>query len=333
MLEPERRIDVFVASTPLQLISCTEAREHYQCEGRESLLIIARPDNKMTESQMAFLVDHLGWQGIETVYLSKDTFYLKLGHVFRRLARRQVNRLFIGNKSSWIHEIFYRGLDWATLVFVDDGLATVRYYHAIHGEGLVSRISPGKRRLLEFFRIRLHRNLPDSVTFFTCFPLASTDHLSVEVHDFPVFRRIFCSSGISRDAMPLVGFLGQPFGGEHRLMQLRVQLEHVIERHPGAKVVYFMHRKERRQELEKALGALPVEFRQVGHPIEVEVALSGVPYEAFYSFASTALFTLKKIFPDTAVFQIDDRAMAAALPYYEEILAMFRGAGVESTRL
>lgn len=48
----------------------------------------------------------------------------------------------------------------------------------------------------------------------------------------------------------MVGFLGQPFGGEDRLAQLKLQIQHVVERHPDSRVVYFMHRKESREELE-----------------------------------------------------------------------------------
>ncbi|HAC27669.1 MAG TPA: hypothetical protein DCF82_07640, partial [Marinobacter hydrocarbonoclasticus] len=135
-------INVFVASTPLQLISCSEARYHYGCSAETTLLVIARPDNRETEGQMAFLADALGWQDIETIYLKKSSFYLRLGAVAKGLSRRKIERLFIGNKSSWIHEVFYRGFDSEQLIFVDDGLATVTYYHAIHDEGIASRISP-----------------------------------------------------------------------------------------------------------------------------------------------------------------------------------------------
>lgn len=62
------------------------------------------------------------------------------------------------------------------------------------------------------------------------------------------------------------------------------------------------------------LAEFPLEIRQAGRPIEVEVALSGETYLAFYSFASTALFTLKKIFPEIRVFQIDDAHWARGYP-------------------
>lgn len=332
MSATQEPVDVFVASTPLQLISCAEARARYE-SGSKSVLIMARPDNLVTEKQMEYLIDHLGWKGAEILFLKKSTFYLRLGFVFRHLRRLNVSRLFIGNKSSWIHEVFYLGLLWDELIFVDDGLATVKYYHALHGEGLVSRISWKKRHFLSLLGVPLHGRTRESAAFFTCFPLASTDRVKVETHDFLVFRRSFKSPIAKKEGAPLVGFLGQPFGGKERLKQLKRQVRHVVERHPESYIVYFMHRKEDRKALVEALKEYPVEIREAGNPIEVEVALSGASYIAFYSFISTALYTLKKIFPEMRVFQIDDPAMGQQVAYYNEIVRMLSDAGVETTFL
>lgn len=334
MTSLDTTLNVFVVSTPLQLISCAEARRYYGCSAAESLLVIARPDNSETESQLALLSTALGWQDVETIHLKKSSFYLHLGGVARSLAHRPIKRMFIGNKASWIHEVFYRGFDAEELVFVDDGLATVKYYHAIHNEGLASRVSKGKARLLSAMGIRLHRVVPEVVSFFTFFPLPCTDKITTVIHDFPVFRETFRTrEHVSSAQPPLIGFLGQPFGGGIRLQRLKLQIEHVLERHPDSRIVYFMHRKEVRAELDSLLSGLPVEVRQAGRPIEVEVALSGEKYTAFYSFASTALFTLKKMFPYISVYQIDDEALGAQVPYYEEIVSMFQSAGVEATTL
>ncbi len=327
-------INLFVASTPLQLISCSEAREHYGCAADSCVLVVARPDNKETESQMAFLAETLGWKDQETVFLGKTSFYFKLAALFRRLSGRPITRLFIGNKNSWVHETFYLGLDSAQVIFVDDGLATVKYYHAIHDESFCSRVSSGKRRVLAAMGIRLtHVHDPNSIAFFTCFPLPDSERISIEIHDFPLFRRTFKTHAKNSDSRPVVAFLGQPFGGEERLEQLKMHMQFVVERHKNARILYFLHRKEIPAELEKVLGAFPVEIRQAGRPIEVEVAMSGESYLGFYSFASTALFTIKKIFPEMQVFQIDDKILASRLPYYGEIVQMLHRIGVQTAGL
>lgn len=79
------------------------------------------------------------------------------------------------------------------------------------------------------------------------------------------------------------------FGGE-RIAQLEAQIQLVINRHEDARILYFLHRKENRA----GAFALPAEIRQAGRPMEVEVALSEESFAAVYSFASTALFTIKK---------------------------------------
>ena len=73
MISAASPTNVFVASTPLQLINCSEARYLYGCSAETTLLVIARPDNRETEEQMAFLAEALGWQGIETIYLKKSS--------------------------------------------------------------------------------------------------------------------------------------------------------------------------------------------------------------------------------------------------------------------
>lgn len=326
-------LDVFVASTPLQLISCSEARHAYGCKPENTLLIVARPDNRETERQMTYLANALGWQGIETVYLNKRTFYLRLGIVIKRLSRRRIERLFIGNKASWIHEVFYRRFESNELIFVDDGLATVLYYHDMQSPPVSSRIPVAKERLLRRLGVRLERAIPNEVVFFSFFPLTDTNRVSVKHHDFPVFRKTFVTEPRDHSGKTNVGFLGQPFGGQDRLKRLELQIRHVLSCHPGVRIIYFMHRKENRDELLSVLSDFPVELRQAGRPIEIEVALSGEVYLAFYSFASTALFTLKTMFPDLRVVQLDDPMLASRLHHYDEIVDMFGKAGVERARL
>ena len=122
------------------------------------------------------------------------------------------------------------------------------------------------------------------------------------------------------------------FGGE-RIAQLEAQIQLVINRHEDARILYFLHRKENRAEVERALSPFPVEIRQAGRPMEVEVALSEESFAAVYSFASTALFTIKKIFPETRVIQINHKILASRLRYYEEIVRTLHRVGVHTVTL
>lgn len=327
-------LNLFVISTPFQLIGCSEAKAHYNLEN--CLLVINRPDNDLTVKQISYLLKKYGWSRKEVWWLPKPTFYFRLPFLFRFLAAQRISRLFIGNRGSWLHEIFYRGIDYEALTFLDDGLgATVRYYWEVQEGIFCSRVTPGKVWLLGLLGIRLGDMPQGRLHFFTCFPLADSEKVEIQTHNFPVFRQCFNTQSAKRkDGGRVVGYLGQHAGGQSLVNRLRGRLAEIAGIHRDCEsIVYFMHRKERRNRLESHLQGLPVELRENQYPIEVEVALSGAEYCAFYSFTSTALFSLKMIFPELAVYQIQDPKIAGKIPYQEKITEVFDAAEIPTAPL
>lgn len=329
-------LDLFVASTPFQLINCTEARAYYK--STNCRLILVRPDNEATVSQLSFLITRLGWKADEVTWLTKKSFYLKLPFVFRRIKKAKIARLFIGNRGSWLHEIFFTGLACQDVVFVDDGLtSTFRYYINAQTQPSQSQISKGKRKLLRGLGISLCNRHDEKLVFFTCFPLTSHEFVEVITHEFSVFRSCFFVKKRNRgndNDVQLVGYLGQKAGDAQMRKQLVKHLQSLEERHPRPEqIVYFMHRKEKGAQLLPILNEMDVEARMNRLPIEIEVAMSAEAYRAFYGFSSTALFTLKLMFPELEVYQIEDPAMGEAFNYPKEMDAIFRIAGVKTAEL
>jgi hypothetical protein len=321
--------NVFVVSTPLQLIGSAEARRLYP-EGK-SLLVIARADNARTRDQIGYLLQRLGWSDTEIVHLDKLFFYITVVYLVRRLISTRVGNLYIGNMGSWIHELFYTSVPARRVVFLDDGAATIAYYSQA---GIMkSRISSGTRAYFRLTGLPLKIPAQEPLNFFTFFPLQDKPGVNVIRHDFPYFKLVFPRKSGAEDVKGAVGFLGQQYNSAEEYARLVVQLKHVAHRHPGSRLVYFMHRKEDRKKLGAVLAGLPVEIRDPGWPVEVEVATSGVDFIAFYSFISTALFTLKSMFPELKIYQIDDRRIAATIRHYNDVVEVFRAAGIETVSL
>ncbi|RBW48126.1 hypothetical protein [Marinobacter sp. F3R11] len=322
--------DVFLASTPFQLLGCAEARSYYAVE--QPLLVIVRPDNKTTEQQMAFLVAKLAWSG-EVVWLPKRLFYIRIWLLLRRLKSEPLNRLFVGNKGSWMHEIFFRVLVPSKILFLDDGLgATVLYYDAAKRGIVASKISNRKGRLLAMMGIRLAPLRKIKMTFFTCFPLSSIESVDIVQHHFQVFRGLFGLNQHQTDSPKGrgVGYLGQNHGKQALLERLREHLLYLKGRHPDAGLVYFMHRKQRPELLAPYFQGIPVRMQSNSMPIEIAMALSDDRLEAFYGFTSTALFSLKKLFPDLSVYRISDEGVSDAIHHPEELWQILDHAGVET---
>lgn len=189
---------------------------------------------------------------------------------------------------------------------------------------------------MKLLGISLREVEQERLHFFTCFPLADSANVGVQTHEFQVFRRCFNTDAVQNrsDGERVVGYLGQHAGGRTLLNKLRARLSEIADIHSDCEsIVYFMHRKERTALLKSYLGDLPVELRENQYPIEVAVALSRSDYRAFYSFTSTALFSLKKIFPELAVYQIHDPDMVSEIPYRERITEVLDAAEIPTAPL
>ncbi|MDX1799496.1 MAG: hypothetical protein R3303_01110 [Marinobacter sp.] len=329
-------MDVFLASTPFQLMGCTEARHHFGSQ--DYRLLVVRPDNKTTVRQMRFLLDEFGWPRDRVIWLSKVTFYPKVAALLRRLRRQPIDIVYVGNRGSWLQEIIYLSLQANSLMFLDDGIgSTVLYYRDARAGKSKSRIPDRKRRLLALLGLRIDaKDRSGPLTFFSCFPLVSLEAVQVVQHDFPAFRQHFGLSDApdDRNRGSDVGYLGQRHGKTELRRQLVQHLTKLRQRHPApSRIVYLMHRKQTRDDIEDILHASGVEAQKSRLPIEIEVALAKTRFKAFYGFTSTALYTLKVMFPWLDVYQIEDPLVAAAVHYPPEMSDLFRQAGVLNTVL
>ncbi len=232
-----------------------------------------------------------------------------------------------------MHEVFFRGLVPSQTLFLDDGLgATVLYYDAAKRGTAVSKLSGQRCRLLAMLGIHLAPLGQEDMTFFTCFPLPPLDSVEIVQHRFPVFRDLFGlnQNKAGRSVGKGVGYLGQNHGKQALLTRLRAHLLHLQDRHPGSELIYFMHRKQRVELLSPYFEGIPVSIQSNSLPIEIAMALADDRLEAFYGFTSTALFTLKTLFPELSVYRISDEGVSDAVYHPEELWQVLDHAGVET---
>ena len=323
-------VSLFIVSTPLQLISCSEARRYFS--PKHSLLIVARPSNASTEQHMRNMLAALGWQDSEVIFLGRRLSYLSLAWRLHRLRRLLLNGLYIGNKGSWVHEVFVRSLPTDQVVYLDDGMATITdYYNLCEGKS-ESPINRRQLRWLGYLGIRLTDVLPKP-HYFTIFPLSACPEVAITYNDLSLFKCAFPprSGGSLSD---VVAFVGQPLTNDPEyLKSVRRQLTILQTRHANYRIVYYMHRKENRQTLTKAFAGCNVDIILPDMPLEVEMARAEHRPVALYSLISTALFTLKAIIPEVSVFYIPDENLARRVRYYKEIIEIMEKIGVQRAEL
>ncbi|MBE0508975.1 MAG: hypothetical protein IBX50_20035 [Marinospirillum sp.] len=326
-------ISVFLASTPLQVICCSEARHHYNIT-EKMVIYLVKPDNAKTVMQIKYLLDKFGWEDAEQIWLEKKTYYIKLACELRRLAKESISYLFVGNLGSAAQEPFFCNLEPNKVVFLDDGVATLRYYVLINSGCLISSVSAKKKLVLRAFCVQLKKLSIRYFEFFSFFDLCNTDCFGFQLNNLLVFSEQFAlKKNPESSEEKFVGYIGHPGRKENDFERMRQHMRSISIKHPDIVIHYFTHRKEDPVKVKEVLDGLPVEVKSLDVPIEIEVANCLGNYVAFYSYISTALFTLKRIFPDLAVFRIESESFDSVPDHYHLILEHMRNVGVQAVRL
>ena len=318
---------VFLASTPLQVICCTEARHHYPVSEKVTIYLV-KPDNNQTCEQMKFILEKMGWSKSEQVWLGKKSYYLRLLSHIRRLLREKIDYLFVGNPGSAAQELFFNNICSEHTVFVDDGVATLKYAAYMDSNGLKSSLSPAKKSVFSFLGLKCPGIYAEKIEFFTVFDILPCSRFTVSRNTLDVFSDIFVSGNDSDWSGKYVGYIGHPGRKEADYIRMREHIDFITKRHPGSVIHYFMHRKERFEKVAEVLSGIAVEIKTPGKPIEVEVAFSKDGYIAFYSFISTALYTLKLVFPSVQVFRVSEPGNRPDYEHYDSIVEQMEKIGV-----
>jgi hypothetical protein len=94
----------------------------------------------------------------------------------------------------------------------------------------------------------------------------------------------------------------------------------------NAKPVYYAHRDDGPEKLHRIKDDLGVEIRRPDTPIELEFITNNQPLASVAGFYSTALFSLRALFPDVPVTayriperKIDTKYRAATTEFYQPL--------------
>jgi len=320
----------FLASTPLQLICCSEAREHYKIT--HPLLIMVKPDNKPTVDQMKRLADRLDWKDDQIIWMKKNTYYLRLPFVIRHLKTIPFDYIFSGYLGSPAQEAIYSNIN-SELICVDDGMATIFLVERFRKYGFTTSIKKKKRTLLKFLGVNVPENQTrEELHFYTFFGLEPDNKVSIEINNLSLLRRLFTHEH-KEQGKEAVGFIGQPFREENAYIDLSERIKRLIAAHPNKQLVYFPHRKEDIKQLKVAFSGLDIEIFSAEWPIEIEIAKSPLNFTFLYSYISTALFTIKKLSPNTNIYQVNSNLDFTKREFYDMAQKVLINEGIDEIEI
>ena len=281
---------------------------------------------------MKRLAYRLDWKDDQIIWMKKKTYYLRLPFVIRHLKTIPFDYIFSGYLGSSAQEAIYSNIN-AELICVDDGMATIFLVERFRKYGFTTSIKKKKRTLLKFLGVNVPGNQArEKLHFYTFFGLKSDSKVSIEINNLSLLRRLFTHAH-KEQGKEAVGFIGQPCREENAYVDLRGRIQKLIAVHPNKQFVYFPHRKENIKKIQSAFSGLDIEIFSAEWPIEIEIAKSPLNFTFLYSYISTALFTIKKLSPNTNIYQVNSNLDFTKREFYDMAQKVLINEGIDEIEI
>lgn len=281
--------NIFLISTPLQLINAIEARHHFNLANSDSIIIINAYAANLTSIQNLLNIED--WASIIYVESSAEQQRehesnlksYKLYPVIKKLiaSKKKLNSiissvgkircLFVGYYLSLENLHFINSTSHEQIVLLDDGIATIEInrrrkyrqslYNAWSLEFLVKALM---KRIL--FGYKLYH--PDRVTYFSIYKI-----------DVPQSDKLICNNYVFirqqiglKSQSEIAYLLGQPLSEINPKIikeeKYLYYVERILAHLKPLKVIYIPHRDEDKSKVSRMVNRLGVEVLEIQVPFE-----------------------------------------------------------------
>lgn len=290
---------VFAVSSPLQIMCAIAAIR--QLEITDYIMVVRFPIRNSRNLQVKNLLNHFGiaYKSVYNLNRYTSKFYM-----YKCLLRKQnrYKRLFIGD----FRDIFncFIGCNYVSdesiVVYLDDGNITISQLYGRYKEfpGLSLLRNIEKRRKLVFNKnlLTLYGDIPNN--YYNVCSLQLDKLITSKTYSKSQKDIYIIGTNVERYCIPLDISESSFISYLDRLMlDLR-------EQYPNDNIIYIPHGKEVKMYAQQLCEKYSCEFRHPSIMVEMELLSCSNPPKAIYGFTSTALHTLKKIFPLAKVFNI-----------------------------
>ena len=295
--------NLYIVSTPLQLLCAIEAQHHFNTQNNVLVILFFLIDNGKNIDQMFKISEHFPYNKLITYRPNKGINIKTFQNYVLELKKYDYNYLFLGYGTP-IYRRMVANIKHNKLYMLDDGIHSITVHNQLHESSnnllLVQEPKNIKKRLrnIIYFTkgIKVDNDFKD-LNFFTMFDLP--EYNDIVTHNFSYVRSIFLKDEQSDDK---VYILGQPLKKaiEMKPSDYIDYLKDVLDKHKNKEIVYIPHRTEQiSEELGFLLYSKKVLILHINSPIEIFFMNHGINPVDVYSFMSSALFTINKMFPES----------------------------------
>lgn len=319
-------MNLFLVTSPFQYLCAEEAKKSYNTNN--NILLLVEQPREPGISHLAHIYNENEWDHVIHVNRKQRSFSVPraIKQAQKINPSQKFQHFFHGEYNAWRTKLILKNLDIETEVYFDDGSLTLSEYDRhIKTHNIFYR-----PRLVNDLVVRLQGlsaigQLPmsKSLQLFTMFNI-NDPIVPIVQNKFKALRQRYGLNEPSIFDDSLALFLGQgSIECDGTKKDNYIDLIKRFEKKAGKPILYAPHRTES-QEVRELVKTIPnLTYHDSSFPIEIEIAEKGLSITDIGGVSSTALFSLKLIYPHIKIYTADQTADDYLNPIsYNEILLM-----------
>ncbi|CAA6819447.1 MAG: Unknown protein [uncultured Sulfurovum sp.] len=281
--------NVFIVSSPLQVMNAIEAVEHFKTQN--NILLVLHTGDKKHLNQMKKMFNFSDWDDIEYILLplkivDKIVFAKTINDALAFMKKKKIEKLFVGEfRSDHVNHIV-NSLETQAVYLLDDGLAQLNYNEEVSQESVQVKVRRAIYRLL-FYKLKTIK-----YTFFTIFQIKNE---KIIPNKYNFFRKQISNKKIEN----VTFFIGQPLVELGIMSQenYKNELIKIMNFYKEKEFIYISHRREKIANVQELSLALNFTYKVFDTLIELEMINATIVPSSFATFYSTAIVTLPRFIP------------------------------------
>ena len=319
-------MNLFLVTSPFQYLCALEAKNSYNTDS--NILLLVEQPREPGISHLAHIYNENDWDHVIHINRKQRSFSvpkaIKQAKKINRSKRFQ--HFFHGEYNAWRTKLILKNLEIDTEVYFDDGSLTLSEYE----RHIKTKNSFYRPRLVNDLVVRLQGlsaidRLPMSkkLQIFTMFDIKNPT-VPIIHNKFEVLRHKYDLNKppVFDDSLAL--FLGQgSIGCDGTKKEKYLELINRFARKTKKPILYAPHRTEN-PEVRNLVKTIPnLTYHDSSFPIEIEIAEKSLSVTDIGGVSSTALFSLKIIYPNIRIYTADQNKNDYLNPIsYDEVLLM-----------
>ena len=308
--------NLYIVSTPLQLLSAIEAQEYYQTKNNTLVILFFMFSEGRNIQQMFDLLKYFPYSKLITYQNRKTGIYRSFIKYLNEIKKFQYNFVFFAFPTKQ-YRTMIANIKYNHLIFLDDGVHTFVVHEALYGDNIDSnlRFSPKpmgsiRNKIKKLVYLVNGKFLDTDIShmkIFTMFNIKPYGNEKIITHNFAYLKKVLQTDLHNDDR---VFILGQPLEqaiGLPGIVYIQY-LKKIFKYYKGRKIIYIPHRSESiGTALQTMLLKYDIEILLINRPIELYFMENHIDPIDVGTFLSSALFTLNILFDNLnpKAFEID----------------------------